>query len=236
MGGRLYVGTSGFAFDAWKGPFYPVELASREMLRFYASRLGAVEINYTFRRHPSESTLAAWSEQTPEGFAFCLKAHQQITHRLRLAGAGEAVAFFMGRAALLGDRLGPVLFQCPPYLRHAPKVLEEFLGALPAGFRYAFEFRHPSWEEARPQVEAAGAAWCVADTDEASVDDVPLGDGSLVYLRLRRSEYGETDLRRWAARVGEATARGADVFCFFKHEDEGIGPRLALRLAELAGA
>lgn len=235
MTGRLYVGTSGFAFDEWKGTFYPEGTKSKEMLPYYAGRFSTVEINYTFRRHPSESTLATWREQTPDGFVFVLKAHQQITHRLRLADAGEAVEFFLNRAKGLGDRLGPILFQCPPTLRFDPVLIEGFLAVLPtAGFRYAFEFRHASWAEARPRIEAAGAAWCVAETDEGEAPEGPLTGGDLAYLRLRRSDYSDRDLAAWAERVRAATESGADVFCFLKHEDEGLGPKFAMRLGELA--
>lgn len=231
----VHVGTSGFAFDEWKGSFYPADLKSRDMLPFYAERLGAVEINYTFRRHPSEKTLATWLTQTPPGFLFVLKAHQQITHRLRLANAGEAVQFFVDRAKALGDRLGPILVQCPPYLRYRSELLEEFLGVLPAGVRFAFEFRHASWDEARPRIEAAGAAWCVTETDEAPAAAPLPAEGAFAYLRLRRSDYDEAGLRAWADRIAAAAARGTEVFCFFKHEEGGLGPRYAASLAALLG-
>src|SRR6266542_6610316 len=113
MAGRLYVGTSGFAYGEWKGPFYPDGLRNRDMLSFYASRFGSVEVNHTFRRYPSERTLARWREATPDGFLITLKAHQRITHWLRLADADEAVANFLDRAKTLGSRLGTILFQCP---------------------------------------------------------------------------------------------------------------------------
>src|SRR6266540_5630090 len=166
VAGTLYLGTSGYAYAEWKGVFYPDELKSREMLSYFASRFRSVEINYTFRRHPSEKTLAQWREQTPEEFAFTLKAHQNITHRHRLADAAEPVAFFLERAALLGDRLGTILFQCPPSLRFDRDRLLAFLDVLPGGGRYAMEFRHPSWEEARPVLVERGVAWCMAETDE----------------------------------------------------------------------
>lgn len=235
VAGRLHVGTSGFAFDEWKGNFYPADMKSREMLSYYAARFGTVEINYTFRRHPSESTLAGWQAQTPDGFVFVLKAHQQITHRLRLANAAEATTFFLDRAKGLGDRLGPILFQCPPSLRFDRGLIEGFLAGLPTqGFRYAFEFRHASWAEARPIIEAAGAAWVLAETDEGEAPEGPLANGPLAYLRLRRSDYSESDLAAWAGRLREAVAAGTDVFCFLKHEEEGLGPAFAGRLEELA--
>lgn len=233
MGGRLFVGTSGFAFKGWKGPFYPAGLKDREMLAFYASRLPSVEINYTFRRHPSEKTLANWREQTPDGFEFALKAHQRITHTLRLAAAGEAVDRFLQAARLLGPRLGPILFQCPPSLRFDRDLILSFLDTVPPEVRAAFEFRHPSWDEARPLLAERGTAWCVAETDETPAPEGPVADGSLAYLRLRKTSYSDEEMGAWAARVGGALRGDADVFCYFKHEEEGAGPAFAERLAGL---
>ena len=144
MSGTLYLGTSGFAYKEWKGPFYPETLKDREMLGFFAGRFRSVEINYTFRRQPSETTLESWKQQTPEGFAFAVKAHQRITHTLRLRDADESVAFFLDRVKLLGDRLGPILFQCPPSLKFDRGLIEAFAGFLPPTARYAMEFRLPS--------------------------------------------------------------------------------------------
>ncbi len=165
MTGTLYLGTSGYAYAEWKGVFYPDDLKTKDQLRYFASRFRSVEINYTFRRHPSETTLAAWREQTPEGFLFTLKAHQNITHRRRLKEASEDVGFFLQRAGLLGDRLGVILFQCPPNLRFDERA-QPFLDALPPGGRYAMEFRHPSWEDARDLLTERGVAWCTAETDQ----------------------------------------------------------------------
>lgn len=233
MVGRLLVGTSGFAYKEWKGAFYPEGLPDAEMLAYYSSRFPSVEINYTFRRHPSEKTLRTWLERTAPGFRFALKAHQRITHTHRLADADEAVSAFLGRVRVLGDRLGPLLFQCPPSLRFDRGLIEAFLASLPPTFRYAMEFRHPSWEEARPILEAQGVAWCVADTDERPAEAVSAEP--FAFLRLRRERYEEEDLARWAARIGEALRAGRDVYCYVKHEDAGAGPRYAQRLAELAG-
>src|SRR5437899_322489 len=138
------------------------------MLGYFAQRFPSVEINYTFRRQPSEQTLATWKEQTPEGFPFALKAHQRITHTLRLRDADDAVSFFLDRVRLLGDRLGPILFQCPPSLRFDRALIEPFLAYLPGNVRCAMEFRHPSWEEARPLLRDQGVAWCTAETDVSS--------------------------------------------------------------------
>jgi uncharacterized protein YecE (DUF72 family) len=233
MAGTLYLGTSGFAYDEWKGPFYPPTLKQREMLPFYAGRFGSVEINYTFRQQPAEKTLLTWREATPDGFLFALKAHQRITHWLRLAGADEAVSTFLDRIRLLGPRLGPILFQCPPNLQYDRSLIESFLGYLPPTFRCAFEFRHPSWSAAKDVLASQGAAWCVAETDEKPFDEKTLDQGPFVYLRLRKTEYSDDELRAWAERIGPPLQEGTDVFCYFKHEDKGAGPILAERMAAL---
>jgi uncharacterized protein YecE (DUF72 family) len=236
MAGRLYVGTSGFAFPQWKGIFYPEGTRDKDMLAFYASRLPSVEINYTFRRSPAEKTMVTWREVTPDGFVFTLKAHQRITHTLRLRDAGEAVDLFLDKARLLGDRLGCALFQCPPTLKYDRDLLEGFLRTLPPELQAALEFRHASWEEAKPILAERGVAWCVAETDDVRFTEPSLGvTGGLVYLRLRREAYEDDDQKAWAGRIGEALAGGADVFCYLQHADGAAAPRWATRLAELVG-
>ena len=188
--GTLYLGTSGFAYDEWKGPFYPPTLKQREMLPFYSSRFPSVEINYTFRQQPSEKTLIAWRLATPDGFLFTLKAHQRITHWLRLAGADEAVSTMLERLRELGPRLGAILFQCPPNLPYDQSLIESFLAFLPPTFRYAFEFRHPSWDEARKILASQGAAWCTAETDERPfAPGERLAAETFVYLRIVKQSY-----------------------------------------------
>jgi uncharacterized protein YecE (DUF72 family) len=236
MTGTLYVGTSGFAYDEWKGPFYPSTTKQREMLPFYASRFRSVEINYSFRQQPAEKTLSAWSESTPDGFVFALKAHQRITHWMRLAGADEAVSAFLDRVRTLGPRLGPILFQCPPTLSFDRTLIESFLAYLPPMFRYAFEFRHPSWASAKEVLASQGAAWCVAETDEKPFEGNRLEPGPFVYLRLRKTAYSQEELRAWSERLREPIERGSDVFCYFKHEEKGAGPVFAERMSALIGA
>ncbi len=226
--GTLRVGTSGFAYDGWKNVFYPEGTRSDGMLAYYATRLNSVEINYSFRRLPSEKTLLNWREQVPEGFAFTLKASQRITHQLKLRDAGESVEVFMQRARLLGDRLGVVLFQCPPYLRHDRELLESFVAVLPADGRYAMEFRHASWDEARGSLAEKGIAWCAAETDDKGPGE--LGGDPFAFMRLRKTGYTDEEIDAWAARISELLRDGRDVFCYFKHEDEGAAPRFAERL------
>jgi len=228
---RVLPGTSGFSYKAWKGSFYPEDLPDSEMLRYYSSRLPAVEINNTFYRMPRAALLQSWAEQVPDGFAFALKATQQITHRKRLKDAQEAVSFFLQVATTLGDRLGPVLFQLPPNLKKDLPRLTDFLALLPPSCRAAFEFRHESWfdDEVFGALSSARAALCWAeDEDLATPNESTAGWG---YLRLRRPDYSGADLAAWAERI-----RGqpwSEAYVFFKHEDEGTGPRLADELRAL---
>ena len=170
--GTLHLGTSGWSFDGWKhGVFYPEGLKNREMLHYYTTQLSSVEINYTFRRFPTEKSLTTWREQAAEGFVFTLKANQRITHFKRLRDTDDDVRDFLERAKLLGDRLGCVLFQCPPSLQYDRELIERFVGYLPPGLpAFAMEFRHASWNEAKDLLRDQGIAWCVAETDERDPD------------------------------------------------------------------
>ena len=234
MAGTLYLGTSGFAYDEWKhGVFYPEGLKNADMLSYYASQFRSVEVNYTFRRLPSEKTLVAWRDGTPDGFAFTLKANQRITHFKRLAEADEDVRDFLERARLLGDRLGTILFQCPPSLKYDRQLIERFVGYLSPDVRAVMEFRHPSWGEARAFLHEQGIAWCVAETDEKDPGPDDLSWEPYGYLRLRKTEYTDEELAAWAERIGPALGAGADVYCYFKHEGEGMSPRMAKSLEAL---
>lgn len=231
--GRLYAGTSGYAFGEWKGHFYPEKLGQKAMLPYYAERLGTVEINYTFRHHPSSETLATWLASTPDSFRFSVKAHQTITHMRRLKDL-ESAHIFIDRAAELGDRLGPLLFQCPPNMKADRALIRDFVGGLPKGLRYAFEFRHPSWGEASDVLLRAGAAVVLSDTDEEPLGDIDLEQGRFVYLRLRKTRYSKNEILGWAARIQSAIDAGTEVYCYFKHEDAGRGPKLAAQLLKAA--
>jgi uncharacterized protein YecE (DUF72 family) len=227
---ELLTGTSGYSYKEWKGSFYPEDLKAEEMLRFYAGRFRTVEINNTFYRMPAESMLARWREEVPIDFSFALKAPRRITHDKRLRDAEPDVTEFLRRAASLGDKLGVILYQLPPQLRKDLPKLEQFLAGLPADRRAAFEFRHDSWldDAVYAALQARRASLCIADTDAG---DTPLVSTSEVgYLRLRRTQYSDADLRGWVERIG--AQRWVRAYVYFKHEDEGWGAKFAQRFGE----
>ena len=229
---RLHLGTSGFAYKEWRGSFYPEDLPSEGMLRFYAGRLTSVEINNTFYRMPSAALLEKWGGEVPEGFDFVLKAPRRITHVKRLRDVGEDVRYLQQVASTLGGKLGPLFYQLPPTLRKDLGLLRDLLAAAGESRRAAFEFRHPSWEgeDTLALLTAHGAALCVAETDEAAHPALPAGGSAWGYLRLRRQEYGDAELQAWAARV--RAQPWSDAWVFFKHEDAGRGPALAARFLQ----
>jgi uncharacterized protein YecE (DUF72 family) len=231
VAGTLYLGTSGFAYQEWKGSFYPDDLKDAEMLSFYVRRFPSVEINYTFRRFPAEKTLRTWGERATGEFRFALKANQRITHTRRLRDADTDVSDFLDRARVLGDRLGPILFQCPPSLHFDRSLIEAFLAYLPPIARYAFEFRDDSWAQARDLLAEQGVAWCFAEWNETDAE--PVISEPFAYLRLRRDEYADDQLRGWGERISRALERGTDVYAYFKHESGTAAPRHADRLKEL---
>jgi uncharacterized protein YecE (DUF72 family) len=234
----VLVGTSGYSYPAWKGVFYPVEVKRPGMLRYYAERFRTVEINNTFYRMPDAELLARWGDEVPSGFTFVLKAPQGITHMQRLSpSAYEAASHFFETARVLGDRLGPALFQLPPNFKKDVPRLQAFLERLPGDLSSAFEFRHESWftDEVYDALRARGIALCAADTDEKGDEGAPVVvTARWGYLRLRRAEYGDDDLARWVERIQAQPWERA--FVFFKHEDAGKGPAFASRLLDRLAA
>jgi uncharacterized protein YecE (DUF72 family) len=230
----LFVGTSGFSYKEWKGKFYPAELAASEWLRYYAERFRTVEINNTFYRMPKKEVLAAWAEQVPETFRFVVKAPRRITHLKRLKDVESDAAFLFENLGALGPRLGSVLVQLPPNLPKDTVRLDAFLAAVPEGFPLAFEFRNPSWHSPDVRDRLAGRDFALAAVDDEELPDPPLAPtASWGYLRLRRLDYDDAALRSWAERL--AATPWNRVFLFFKHEDEGLGPKLAARFLSAAG-
>src|SRR6185369_11990553 len=217
----LYAGTSGFAYPAWKPGFYPAKAPARQFLKLYAERLNCVEINYTFRRLPSSSTLENWVAQTPDGFVFAVKANMRITHILRLKNAGDATELFLKMIDPLrtARRLGPILFQLPPAMKCDVALLRSYLELLPSDLRYAFEFRHASWlvDEVYDALRQRNVSLCVAESERLEVPQVITAD--FIYYRLRKPEYTPEDVDAIVARSKEVLATGRDLYLIFKHEE-----------------
>ena len=230
---NLLVGTSGYSYKEWKGTFYPEKIPAKEMLHYYGERLSTVEINATFYRMPQPSMLANWKEQVPPTFRFALKAPQRITHFKRLNETDEETKYFFETASVLADQLGVVLFQLPPNMKKDLPRLEIFLAQLPPATRAAFEFRHPTWfdDDVLEVLRSRNCALCVSDTDDLPATHIDK-TADWGYLRLRRVLYSEEHLQDWLKRIREQNWN--ETFLFFKHEDEGTGPRLAAQFVKLA--
>jgi uncharacterized protein YecE (DUF72 family) len=229
---ELLVGTSGYSYKEWKGNFYPEDISDKEMLSFYGTQLPTVEINNTFYRLPKESVLQSWSDQVPPGFQFSIKASQRITHIKRLKDAGDETEYLLRIVRTLAARLGVILFQLPPNLKKDLPRLEQFLKHIPGDIRAAFEFRHASWfeQDVFDCLKTNRCALCIADADDDL--EIPfVATTNWGYLRLRRVEYSQNDLKRWMKQVHAQDWESA--FVFFKHEDAGTGPRLAAQFLKL---
>jgi uncharacterized protein YecE (DUF72 family) len=229
--GRIFAGTSGWAYTSWRPGFYPAKLSAARFLSHYAARLNSVEVNYTFGRQVSDELLQKWAGAVPEDFRFAVKAHRRITHRKRLHDAAEDTAEFLSSLEPLrkSKKLGPVLFQLPGNFKCAVGRLREFLAGLPSWVRAAFEFRHESWfsNEVYAALRKAGAALCLAESEDLETPEVLTAD--FCYLRLRKKSYS---LRGVAQKV-HRLARSGDVFVYFKHEETPVG---ALRAEALQRA
>ena len=229
---NLYVGTSGYSYKEWKGSFYPEKLAAKDMLPYYAERLKAVELNNTFYRLPQRSLVESWRDQVPENFRFSVKASQRITHFKRLKEAEEPTKLMFDTVAALEARLGVVLFQLPPNMKKDLERLEAFLALLPAGVRSTFEFRHPTWfdDDVLELLKRHNHALCISDTDDLPTNHIDK-TADWGYLRLRRVNYSREDLTAWVERI--KLQKWKSIFVFFKHEDEGTGPKLAAEFLSL---
>jgi uncharacterized protein YecE (DUF72 family) len=233
---RVLVGTSGYSYKEWKPSFYPADLPAAGFLSYYAARLPVVEINNTFYRMPTTKLVRGWASEVPESFTFALKAPQRITHVARLKDAGETTGAFLRIAAELGPRLGPLLFQLPPFMKKDVERLGGFLDATTAAaptVKVALEFRHASWfdEEVFAALRARGAALCVAE-GEALVSPL-VATAEWGYVRLRRDAYPDELVRAWAEKIRAQPWKEA--YVFLKHDD-GDAPSVAKRLIESLAA
>ncbi len=217
---RLLAGTSGFAFKEWKGSFYPEDLKDDQMLAFYAGKLPTVEINNTFYRLPKEHVLLEWAAQVPESFTFAIKASQRITHHARLkAESAGPLEFLLKNTAVLGSRLGAILFQLPPNLKKDVPRLSAFLAMLPADRRFTIEFRNDTWfdDEVFAALRARDIALCVTEQPEFASPVVSTATWG--YARLHRLDYGEAELVEWAKKI--AAQSWTDAYVYFKHDEGG---------------
>ena len=234
---QIRVGTSGWSYKEWKGVFYPADLSPDHMLRYYAGRLATVEINNSFYRIPKEKVLLDWAAEVPPDFRFVLKASRRITHISRLADEDDSLGYFLRTVNVLGERLGPTLFQCPPSLRMDLPRLTAFLARVPRTWRAAMEFRHASWftDAVYDALRAHDVALVAVDEDESEGQGAPLvPTASWGYLRLRRTEYDDTALAGWLEQI--RAQPWTDAYAFLKHdEDKPTGPDAAVRLRALVG-
>jgi len=235
---HLYVGTSGWAYPTWKPAFYPEKLAQKKFLNYYATKLNAVEVNYSFRQLVKETTIQNWIAETPDHFRFTIKAHQVLTHIKRLKDTDEFLKRFLGTLEALerAGRLGPLLFQLPPNFKADQTVLAEFLKCLPRTVRAAFEFRHDSWltDATWNTLRQRNIALCIAETEERTTPDIVTAD--FAYYRYRKPSYTPDERNAMVGRMKEHLAAGRDVFVYFKHEETPEGALYAVDVLQSASA
>jgi len=222
---QILTGTSGFSYPEWCGRFYPEALPGSQMLRYYATRLATVEINNTFYRMPNQDTVAGWRDEVPDSFCFAVKASRRITHQKKLADVSDDVAHLFGIVDVLGNKLGPVLFQTPPFLKKDLAVLKDFLAGLPAARRVALEFRHPSWfaDDVYSALSQSNVALVAGDLEEAEKSPPLVATADFGYLRLRRMDYDPATIADWGTRI--AAQRWQTAYAYLKHEV--LGPLFA---------
>ena len=231
----LYVGTSGYSYKEWKGKFYPATISPRDMLPYYASHFQAVELNNTFYRLPQQSMIETWTAQVPDNFRFTMKASQLVTHFKKLKDAGKETKAMLQRFAAFEDRMGAVLFRLPPDMKKDIKRLETFLQHLPADPPAAFQLEDPTWldDEVFALLRSQNRALSVTDTDEMPLSHIEK-TADWGYIRLRRVSYSNSELKKWITRMRDQ--EWTNTYVFFKHEDEGTGPKLAAQFLKLAGS
>jgi uncharacterized protein YecE (DUF72 family) len=240
--GHIHIGTSGWHYDHWRGPFYRKDLPDGEMLACYAQSFRTAEINNSFYKLPSKETFATWRDTVPEDFVFSVKANRFITHMKKLKDPMEPLENFYAHAMVLEDKLGPTLFQLPPRWTCNVERLSSFLGHLGHGCRSAFEFRDHSWfnEEVYEALRAAGAAFCIYDL--AGKLSPKIVTAPFVYVRLHgpngpyRGQYDDQTLADWLTSFATWVRQGREIFCYFDNDEAGYAAQDALRLQKMANA
>ena len=241
MPGRVFTGTSGFAYPAWSPTFYPAGLRGEGFLRHYARRLDACELNNTFYARPKPERIAAWIAAVPDGFRFIVKGQRGATFRALFADPGDAVAWLTEPLPGFGARLGGVLFRLDERTQRDDARLAGLLGAWPAAIPLVVEAHHPSWhvDETFAALRDAGAVLCATDLDGQDEPPTIRRTGPFLYVRLRRSSYTDAELDVWAARIAPFVADGLDAYAIFRHDEDGTSAlraeRFGARVAAVAG-
>lgn len=233
---KIHIGTSGWHYKHWKGPFYPADLSPAKMLSWYVERFDTVEINNSFYRLPAESALALWCRLAPASFCFAVKASRYITHNRKLKDPQNGIERFLTSIGKLGPRLGPILFQLPPAWKVNVERLDEFLSRLPRGHRYAFEFRNPTWNvpEIYEVLDRHNAAYCIYEL--AGFHSPIQITADFTYVRLHgpgnkyQGDYSEQTLRRWAERMEGWRNELRHIFVYFDNDQAGFAPKNAWQL------
>lgn len=238
--GRIHIGTSGWHYKHWRGTFYPAELPVKQHFAYYAQHFDTVEINNSFYKLPPPSVFEDWYERSPEGFLFVIKANRFITHNLKLTRPHEPLTRLFDSILPLREKLGPILFQLPPGWKVNADRLRDFLEALPAGFRYVFEFRNETWYDASVYdlLRRHDCAFCLYDLGGHQSPMVETA--GFVYIRLHgpsqnryQGSYPAAALRKWAKRCRQWQKDGKDVFVYFDNDQLGYAAFNALQLREL---
>lgn len=235
---KVYVGTSGWHYLHWKGPFYPPHIKNEDLLRFYAEHFNSVEVNNSFYHLIDKKTFRSWKKVVGKGFLFSLKASRYITHIKRLKPEKVSFQKFFSRAEALGSTLGPILFQLPPRWKRDVERLRAFLKALPSGYRYTFEFRDPDWfhEETYDLLRKHEAAFCIFEL--AGLRSPKKVTADFVYVRLHgpgkkyQGSYSSEDLSSWAYESFEWKNKGKEVFFYFDNDEAGYAAQNALKFQE----
>lgn len=231
--GRLFVGTSGFAYRDWSPRFYPADMPLSRALSEYARRLSACELNNTFYRHPTAAAIARWISQTPDGFRFTVKAQRGGSMGALLSDPARTVPWLTAPYRFFGERFGSVLFRVPQHVERDDDRLGGLLAAWPRDLPLTLEFQHGSWrdDQVHALLRAHAAVLCTTDLDGADPPPDLRVTGPFLYLRLRRRAYSDADLDAWAGRVTPFLDAGMDAFVFFRHDAEGTSARRAMEFA-----
>lgn len=239
---EMRIGTSGWHYADWWGPFYPETLKKKDALSHYVTRFNATELNAPFYRTPTEDAVRNWAGSTPDDFRFAWKASRFITHWRRLNVDQNSMDLLESRLALLGDKLGPVLFQLPPQMKIDRERLAGFIKALHPKRRCAFEFRHPSWYDASILALLADHGMSLCLSDHASAPAPREATADWVYIRNHgptgryHGNYSEDALADWADDIARWREEGRDIWCFFDNDVKSAAPADAAKLLELAGS